>query len=447
MTMNNLKLYIKIAIIALMLVNLNVSAAVINIPDDQPTIQKGIDIARNGDTVLVHSGIYRGTGNVGIMFMGKEITVKSKNGAENTIIDCERKYTAFYFIKSETTKSILDGFTIKNGNSTIFRQGGGIYCDTTAPTIRNCNIYDTINCEAIYAFNSDVEIYDCNISGTKNDNGITFDGFGFLRKTRAKPKIINCNISKNNGNGVVVFRNATVLIQECIVSQNRDRGIAISHHSKGENIITNCIIEKNKGGGVACTKYSILNIRNSIIRNNTAEYGGGISCGPSGIMTVSNCVIANNMATFAGGGIDVTSKSGEATFVNCTITRNTAKRWGGGISVDSQTKFILSKSIVWDNKADVKNPEIFLTGIGIKITSCDIKDGLDSIGVQPDGDQFIYEDNIDADPLFLDPLRGVYGLAPNSPAAGMGAQADNIGPYDVAPIGKRNTTWAEIKAK
>ena len=34
------------------------SATIINIPDDQPTIQQGIDVAVDGDTVLLQPGTY-----------------------------------------------------------------------------------------------------------------------------------------------------------------------------------------------------------------------------------------------------------------------------------------------------------------------------------------------------------------------------------------------------
>jgi hypothetical protein len=53
------------------------------------TIQEGIDDASNGDIVLVADGIYTGGGNRDIDFYGKAITVRSFNGPDVCIIDCQ----------------------------------------------------------------------------------------------------------------------------------------------------------------------------------------------------------------------------------------------------------------------------------------------------------------------------------------------------------------------
>jgi len=40
------------------LISIFLSAAIINVPADQPTIQQGIDVSVNADTVLVQPGTY-----------------------------------------------------------------------------------------------------------------------------------------------------------------------------------------------------------------------------------------------------------------------------------------------------------------------------------------------------------------------------------------------------
>ena len=80
---------------------------IINVPLDFSSIQDAIDEARNGDTILVSNGIYKGLGNRNINFNGKEITVKSLNGPNSCIIDCEGKGRGFVFESSENENSLL----------------------------------------------------------------------------------------------------------------------------------------------------------------------------------------------------------------------------------------------------------------------------------------------------------------------------------------------------
>ena len=102
------------------------------------TIQNAINEAQNGETIIVEDGTYTGEGNRDINFLGKIITLRSRNGPNNCVIDCEHLGSGFIFNYGEDANSVLEGFTIIKGLS--IDSGGGILCESSSPTIGNCII-------------------------------------------------------------------------------------------------------------------------------------------------------------------------------------------------------------------------------------------------------------------------------------------------------------------
>jgi len=137
---------------------------IIHVPADQPTIQQGINVAAEGDTVLVDEGTYYEN----IRFFGKAITVASNfimdgdtNHINNTIIDGSQpadpdKGSVVAFLYGEDTTSILNGFTITGGTGTFIssnlgRIGGGIACYQSGAKILNNKIINNGTTNSGYA--------------------------------------------------------------------------------------------------------------------------------------------------------------------------------------------------------------------------------------------------------------------------------------------------------
>ena len=272
-------------------VNLHVRGiGLLLVPSDYPTIQIAVDLALDGDTIIVADGTYTGDGNRDILIEGKGITLRSENGPENCIIDCEGNSTdphrGFYFSENEESDSILDGFTIVNGYKS---NGGGIMCFEASPLILNCVI---ANNQAWRSPNSG-------------------RGGGGILSVSGNPKIVNCVISDNVAN--------------CFGG-----GIAVS---SGIPEIIDCIISRNKVYGDG--------------PSDRPGYGGGVSSSGQNLL-LSNCAIVDNWSHDLGGGVRLRHS---AEIVNCTIANNSAVERSGGISYLIDGTITVTNSIVWGNHA------------------------------------------------------------------------------------------------
>ncbi|MCH9032692.1 MAG: right-handed parallel beta-helix repeat-containing protein, partial [candidate division Zixibacteria bacterium] len=227
----------------------SLNATIIHVPADQPTIQAGIDEAMGGDTVLVADGTYTGPGNRDIDFGGKGIFVKSENGSDVTIIDCEGsildRHRGFYFHRGEDTTAVVAGFTVLNGWEF---QGGGILCEkNSSPTIMSNAINGNFR-SGIWCVDSDPTIS----NNTINDNA----GGGIWCED-SSPPISNNTISGNSGSGISLVNSSATIINNTISDNFSFFGGGI-YCSNSSPIISNNIISENwdsaGGGGISARR-------------------------------------------------------------------------------------------------------------------------------------------------------------------------------------------------
>jgi parallel beta-helix repeat protein len=111
------------------------------------TIQRGINVAEDSDTVLVWPGTY----NEEIGFWGDAITVKS--AADAAVVETNYGY-AFSFFSAEGPDTVLSNFVIRNSQFGIYLVNGA------GPTLKNLTIVN--NDFGISAFNgADPDIRSC----------------------------------------------------------------------------------------------------------------------------------------------------------------------------------------------------------------------------------------------------------------------------------------------
>jgi parallel beta-helix repeat protein/predicted outer membrane repeat protein len=283
-------------ILAYLLLTVPCLAGTITVDDDGPAdfdnIQAAINHSNNGDFVFVFPGTYTGSGNYDIDFLGKAITVRSENGPNNCIIDCNDMidygdgYVYFYphngfgFHNNEDANSVLDGFTITNCRL------HAISC-YSSPTIKNCIITGNTGREGggIYCYGSPT-ITNCTITGNLVSRG---NGGGIYCGRNSKPKITNCIISGNTAErwgGGVYCDDSSPVITNCTITGNSaggdGGGIFCEHNTSIPPKVANCTIDGNSaeglGGGICLADSSLsVSVTSSIIWGNSDSSGAGQS--------------------------------------------------------------------------------------------------------------------------------------------------------------------------
>jgi hypothetical protein len=418
-------------------------AATIHVPADQPTIQAGIDAAVDGDTVMVHPGIYY---EHDIDFQGKAIRVMGTDPEDlavvaSTVVDADSMGRVFYFGSGEVLSSVLAGFTITGGY--LYgdgRYGGGIICVASSPMISNNIIsgnslgrigyVDDGLGAGISCIGNSQPIIKGNIISSNAIWGDMAKGGG-VHCLNSSPIISNNIITKNSlkqddfgahlhGAGIYVSNSSSPVITNNVISKNIIYTGNIDHlgvDAKGGGIfcggsgtISDNIIQYNEvevswredeyalGGGIFCDEYTSPSIENNIIFKNSVlgmiPRGGGIFICESSSPYISNSIITENTASYGGG---VLCGSSAAEITNSVITSNSAP-YSSGMACEYSSPTI-TNTIIWDE---------FSSGGDPVITYSDIQGGYPGEG------------NIDEDPMFVLPEQQDYRLLWGSPCIDTG---------------------------
>ena len=236
------------------------SATVINIPADYPTIQQGLDAVASYDTVLVAAGIYFENINWpdtnGIKLMG--------SGEQSCILDGSLLSSVIRFESvtiSFEESTLIDGFTLQNGfahGTQRLRFGGGIFLMNASISLKNLIL---TNNSAIFG------------------GGIMCFNYSHANLENV---IITNNLAEENGGGLLCYFTSHAILTNVVISNNES---------------TN-----GYGGGIAVGDISEPFIFYTLISDNTSVYGGGVYF-EKGNCDLINCTIVNNNASIDGGGV------------------------------------------------------------------------------------------------------------------------------------------------
>jgi hypothetical protein len=398
-----------------------VEAAVIAVPADQPTIQAAVNVAVGQDTVLVSPGTYVETVN----FVGYDIVLGSlfltsgdTSYVSSTIIDADSSGCCVTFNSGESAASRLCGFTLTNG----FQQsdfGGGIKCINASPQLDHLRIH---HCSAQFGGGMYSEGSSSQISDLLVENNEAFYGSGGGFYLDESPVNIEDSIFRGNsgghGGGIHCSESSATLTNVQLLDNAAGFGGGFSCWYSSHAVLTDVIIQGNSvqisGGGLNCRHSSAPTLTRVLVSNNDASYGGGVNFVGAGCNAVLEYVtIVDNYASTSGGGIQVGDQA-QPFFSHVTVSGNIADYWGDGMYNYNGHPFVES-SIFRGNQGE----EIYFQDSGdpgtITLSCTDIEGGEEGIITNDNATVFWFEGNFDLDPLFCSPENGEYTLAAGSP--------------------------------
>ena len=199
------------------------------------SIQKAVDQASAGDTILVYSGLYR----------EKTIQVNKKlylKGVDYPTVDGERKYEIFLLTANGI---VLEGFSVIHGGYSSFNDIAAIRINNARfVTVKNNRLFDTFF--GIYSSHSD----NCIIIGNQ-------------LRSKAKDEI-------NSANGIHCWRSDRMRIQNNDISGHRD-GIYFE-------FVTNSTIQSNNShNNVRYGLHFMFSHNNGYYKNIFRNNGAGVA--------------------------------------------------------------------------------------------------------------------------------------------------------------------------
>ena len=268
------------------------------------------------------------------------------------------------------------------------------------------------------------------------------DGGAFHFKDFSKAIISNCLISHcyaDNAGGGIYCMNSSPLISNNTIAKNHGWNVGGGIYGNNcnstivHNMIANNTTTGNGGGGIFCmgsgpyilsntiiynTNNPTLNscgggiwsngcnpdIIGNTISNNSSPMGGGI-CSSSGNPAIINNTITNNTGD-EGGGI-LCSLGSTATLTNNTIAFNSGAK-GGALYCKLSSGPTLRNTILSGNTAGISGSQVNLEDEGSDpdFYNCDVQGGTQAFELNFNIYTGIYQNNVDAAPMFVAPSNG-----------------------------------------
>jgi len=245
-------------------------------------LQAGLANSVPGDTILIGAGTYRG---LLLPYLGANIQGATNSAGDLlTVIDGENKRPAMIYCRA----AMLVPWGVSHGLTSLVISNG------------NANVGGGIN---YIRYNTDLGMNNCLFVNNRANNG---GGIGRPMETYAGLDIISqCtfigNTALSEGGGLYNLEPYAGINISTFKNNTASNGAAIA---RLDGSVERCTVSGNTASGYGGGFYKQINdIRNCLIKKNSAGYGGGIAEYNYPYSGIQNNTICGNSASQIGGGI------------------------------------------------------------------------------------------------------------------------------------------------
>lgn len=326
-----IEIYFSLVFIYLILIAGTVEAATIIVGENSQAnytmIQEAINNAKDGDTILVHSGTY--TEN---LVVNRSVSIKSNsNNPKDTVVQAANSGKHIFNITEDNVT--ISGFNITGAN--VFRKSptAGVHIEEVNNSIISYNEFSN-NVVGIDLHNSHNNVLENNIASA-NYRGISL--------TNSNGNDLINNDVFNNYFGIYFWGSKNNILSGNNASLNEEDGIWIEDDSSNNTLSNNMI--SNSDCGISLTEFS----NNSIIAHNIVNSNLiGIEISGSSSNIVKNNSLSDNRRI----GISIIRDS-----VNNTVKDNSLSNNSKGITAeDTDNQIYNTNNQIYNN--EIKKSEI-----------------------------------------------------------------------------------------